>query len=126
MTRPPERPPSLYEELLKYRNLMSAQVDAFDDLIVAAQRELAATQSRLARSEIPQRMGVNRAARYLGIGRTSLRKLIDSGQIAVFNGREDTERIILLKSDVDDYLRGLPQAGRERPARTRDTGEDRL
>jgi len=106
-TSPEERSPVI-EVLRRYRAHVQAELDLVDQLVEAIRSEQEAIASRLARCEFPERMSMARAARYLGIGKQRLYKLIDDGDIPGLAGHRANQRVVVRRADLDAYVLGLP------------------
>lgn len=98
----------MIEVLRRYRAHIEAELDLLDQLVAAVTREQQANNSRFVRSEFPERMSMARAARYLGVGKQTLYRLIDEGKIQGLAGHRANQRVVVRRADLDAYVEGLP------------------
>ena len=97
-------------------DLLREQTDHLEKRLLRIEAIVEAIQDQLRQEEyMPETLilNVTQAARALGVSRTTLYKLVESGRLPArkFATSEDTEpRTVILSEDLKAFLAGLPSA----------------
>jgi excisionase family DNA binding protein len=105
---------SILKDLILHREALAAALTTIDSTISALAIVQAETKKKLRLARTPTRMTITGAARYLRVSRTTVYKLIDSGELRTFHLLDDSSAVSLEKADLDAYLANRPNAGRRR------------
>jgi excisionase family DNA binding protein len=91
---------------------LAARIAAMEARLRELAEILHADDKRLRRADAPARMSMERSARYLGISKTTLYKMVHDEVIPA--AETDSGRRVLRKADLDAWVGSLPSANRVR------------
>lgn len=100
--------------LLSQRGRMAAELEATDRLIASLVELRDQVEGRLRHADFPQRLSIAKAARYLGVGRNTIRGLLDQGALPAVQYSDTSDRVAIRRGDLDAFIAKLPERKRRR------------
>lgn len=105
---------TVMRSLLSQRGRLAAELEATDRLIASLVGLRDQIEGRLRYANFPQRLSIAKAARYLGVGRNTIRRLLDQGALPAVQYSDTSDRVAIRRVDMDAFIANLPERKRRR------------